>query len=67
MAKQKSIICNNCFADLMYKDAYQVRKHMHRSAPEMGTYSTYYCEECSRDTDSFVEIIKEPRKRKKKK
>lgn len=65
MAKSKGIVCNQCYKDMTYTTAYKVSRYMHRSAPEMGEYYTYYCEECTSLNETYKEIIKEPKKKKK--
>lgn len=66
MAKSKEICCNQCLGDLTYKDAYKVSRFMHRTAPEMGHYTTYYCEKCISEKHSYDEILKKPKSKKKK-
>jgi hypothetical protein len=67
MAKSKTLVCNLCFEDITYATAYKVSRHMHRAAPEMGEYFTYYCKECTTSTDTYKNIIQEPKKPRKKK
>lgn len=64
MAKSKGLVCNSCLEDITYTNAYKVSRHMHRTAPEMGEYLTYYCKECTSLTETYKQIVKEPKKKK---
>jgi hypothetical protein len=64
MAKSKTLVCNLCFEDMTYATAYKVSRHMHRTAPDMGVYYTYYCEACTELTETYKQIIKKPKKKK---
>ena len=67
MAKSKPLCCNQCYEDITYATAHKVSRHMHKSAPNMGEYYTYYCKECTSFTDTYKNIIQEPKKPRKKK
>ena len=67
MAKSRTTICNECFEEIKQTDAYKVSRYMHKGSPEMGEYYTYYCKECTDLTETFKQIITEPKATKKKK
>ena len=64
MAKSRTIICNECFEEIKQSEAFKVTRHMHKSAPGMGEYYTYYCEACTELTETYKQIIKKPKKKK---
>lgn len=59
-------VCSHCLDEFPNKDLYWVDREMHRGHPKFGCYRTPYCEECIKDTDSYVKIFQEPKSKKKK-
>lgn len=64
---KKIIPCNQCLEEVPFTEMYKVSRFMHRTAPEMGHYATYYCEKCISEKHSYNEILKKPKNHKKKK
>ena len=66
MAKRqvRITVCSHCLNDFPDKELYTVERLMHRGHPEKGHYRTPYCEKCIKDTDSYVNISKEPKSKK---
>jgi hypothetical protein len=70
MAKRvvSTTVCANCLDEFITKEMYTVVRKMHRGVPEdKGEYYAPYCEECIKDTDFYLRILKSPGDDKKKK
>lgn len=57
-------ICSGCLESFNYDDLYWVDKLTHFGNPEHGIYRSPRCEECIKDTDSYISIFEKPKNKK---
>jgi hypothetical protein len=60
-------VCSCCIESFPRKEMYIVTRKMHRGHPEDdGVYTTPYCKTCLSETETYLQVVEEPKPVKKK-
>lgn len=61
MARGRIVICSGCIESFEYNDLYWVNVECNKGNPQNGKYRSPRCEDCIKETDSYIDIAEQPK------